>query len=386
MYGRIALFKNAVRKEKNPRVPYLSNLFSWKIWDAGLRLSEALFDYDQLETALRHTFSTYPIDVCHEVGDRNPLRVSSVLGAAEYIINDGANAINVKDQCFMEYEEYSQLIADPRKFIWEVIIPRKCHALEKNGDPTVFRRFVQEYNLNNEKLGERLEMLKEEFGVPELADYSCPLGVFSSGYEILFNFFRGIKGVSKDMRRDPDRFLEAIQALDAVFVLPALEASRGKIAPGTSPEHCFDAYTLMLGHTILSPKQFERYYWPHLQRVKDYLTDNDKLGYFFIEGDSQRFYDFFNELPEKRCALHVEQNDIFAMKKQVHCTLAGGMPVTLLGSGTREACVDYAKRLIDELAGDYGYIFSENKMVSFVNDCRRENYLAVTEYVTGRAL
>ena len=55
------------------------------------------------------------------------------------------------------------------------------------------------------------------------------------------------------------------------------------------------------------------------------------------------------------------------------------MKVELLGNGTPQECVDYAKKLIDEL-GD-GYIFSENKMLSFKNDCKRENLLAVREFV-----
>ncbi len=57
----------------------------------------------------------------------------------------------------------------------------------------------------------------------------------------------------------------------------------------------------------------------------------------------------------------------------------GGMTTDLLGNGTKQQCIDYAKKLIDEL-GD-GFIFSTNKMVSFRNDCKRENLLAVTDFV-----
>lgn len=37
------------------------------------------------------------------------------------------------------------------------------------------------------------------------------------------------------------------------------------------------------------------------------------------------------------------------------------------------------KKLIDELGN--GFIFSQNKMVSFRNDCTRENLLAVNEFI-----
>ena len=44
------------------------------------------------------------------------------------------------------------------------------------------------------------------------------------------------------------------------------------------------------------------------------------------------------------------------------------------------------KELIDELSYDYGYVFSENKMVSFASDCRTENFKAVCDYVSSRRL
>lgn len=61
--------------------------------------------------------------------------------------------------------------------------------------------------------------------------------------------------------------------------------------------------------------------------------------------------------------------------------LFGGMPCTLLGKGTQEECVDYAKRLIDELGRDGGFILSQDKMVSFASDCKPENLKAVSQLV-----
>ena len=43
--------------------------------------------------------------------------------------------------------------------------------------------------------------------------------------------------------------------------------------------------------------------------------------------------------------------------------------------------VDYARKLIDELAYDGGYIFSTVKMLSFPQDAKRENLKAVCDFV-----
>ncbi len=93
-----------------------------------------------------------------------------------------------------------------------------------------------------------------------------------------------------------------------------------------------------------------------------------------------RFVEFFQDIPKGQLMIHLEQDNIFEMRKKLpNICFAGGMTTDLLGHGTPRQCVDYAKKLIDEL-GD-GYVFSTNKMVSYRNDCKRENLLAVTEFV-----
>lgn len=381
---RANLFKGAITKKENKRVPHLLNAYSWKVYDAGYKLSESVNNYEIMKNVIRHLCDTYQADFLADYGDRNPIRVSESLGNMEYMIDDATNAINVRDQCFMESDEYAKLIDNPKKFIWETILPRKFKDLQKKNNSGQFMNFIHEYGDFFTAIDQCISIAENEYGIPNIADFvTTPVYPWTSGYELLFNFFRGIKGLSVDMRRDAKMVQAAIEALEAEFFDPKLEAAKNTVTHGTCPETGADAYVLMLGHTILNGKQFEKFYWPYLEKVSKYLTEYDKLAYFFIEGDSSRLYDFFNQLPDNRCVLHVEQNDIFDMKKKVKCALAGGMPCSLLGNSTPEKCVDYAKKLVDELAYDNGYIFSEDKMVSFADDCRRENLQAVCEYLNA---
>ena len=104
--------------------------------------------------------------------------------------------------------------------------------------------------------------------------------------------------------------------------------------------------------------------------------------YIFSENTMLQFYEYFQDVPKGHLIIHVELDDIFeARKKLPNICFAGGMPADLLGYADEQTCIDYAKKLIDEIGRDGGYIFSQNKMMSFRNDCKRENLLAVTNFV-----
>lgn len=380
---RIDLFKNSITgNKKNNRIFHFGNLFTWKIKDAGYKLSEALNDYDKMAKVLKHTLETYEIDCIYETGWRNPIQVTSSLGNYEYIINDEANSINIHDQCFMEKDDYTALINDPKKFLWSTLLPRKYTLLKNKDNSGDFRNFLGKYGEFGAFMG-KMSQLLDDFGTPDLFDLNGPIDNCSNGYELLFNDLRGIKGLSYDIRRNPEKVSAAIEALDSIFTIPKLELS--KIQPkGTTPNYCVDSNPVMLGHIILSSKQFEKFYWPHLKRTIDSANHYDKLFFIFAEGQSQRFYDYFQEFPKNHFAFLGEMNDIFEMKQKLpNITVVGGMTTDLLGKGTPQECVDYAKKLINELAYDGKYIFSANKMISFTYDCNRENLKAVSDFIAN---
>lgn len=379
---RIQLFKDAIQQKKKPeRVPYFGNLFSWKIQDAGYKLSEALYDYDIMQKVLDHTFETYPIDCCYETGWRNPIQVTESLGNDEYVIDNDTNSISLHDQCFMSTDEYDELILNPKKFLWEKVLPRKYKLLQSENNSNAFKNTLGKYAEFGRFMGSSSERMREIYGLPSFFDPNSAFDAFGNGYEFLFNFLRGIKGLSTDIRRDPSRVMAAVEAINETFAIPRIQRAANQLK-GTNTDFCVDMNPVLLGHSILSPKQFEKFYWPHLKRIADYAVENDKLVYYFVESECERFWDFFQDLPKGHFAIHVELDDIFALKKKLpNICVAGGMKTDLLASGTPEQCVGYAKKLLDELGSDGGFIFSENKMISFKRDCKAENLKAVSEFV-----
>lgn len=379
---RIALFKDTIQRNDPKRIAHFGNLFSWKVLDAGYTLTEALYDYDVMENVIRDTASKYKVDVIYEFGWRNPLQAIESLGNKTYLIDDKTFTLNIDDQCLMEEEEYDELISNPKKYLWEKLIPRKHRYLKDKNGTEAFRVFLKKYGEMGEYLGKATRIMEEDYGLASFFPQVVAFDAFGNGLELLFNSLRGIRGLSLDIRRFPDKVEAAIEALNETFVKPRLEKAKKVMGKGSSPDTCVDFNPVFFSHTIFNNKQFERFYWPYMKIIADYLEEYDKLCYIFAEGDSSRFYEFYQEFPKNRIVLHVEQDDIFEAKKKLpNLTIAGGMPTTLLGKGTPDQCVAYVKKLIDKLAYDKNYIFSEDKMISFPYDCQPENLKAVCDYL-----
>ena len=98
---RMQLFRMETAHEEAPRVPVLSNFWSWKIHDSGYKLSEALFDPEILKSSMYTFHEKYNFDSYYETNYRNPLFVSRAMGNVNYIIDDEKNALTYLDQCYM---------------------------------------------------------------------------------------------------------------------------------------------------------------------------------------------------------------------------------------------------------------------------------------------
>lgn len=369
---RIKLFKDTTRMVKTKRVPILSNFWSYKISDAGYTLSEGLFDFEILTETVCNFHEKYNFDCYYETNWRNPVSIARALGRVNYIINDETNSISFIDESAMKFEDYEELIENPEKYLWEKFIDQKYPGANiKNVISALgeFGKYLQFRTVTTERL-------KNEYQVPGLSvdDIFAPIENLGSG-------MRGLKNLSIDIRRNPEKVADALESLEGYYNnLNVLEATA---TVGTSSEHAFDIHVPLISHTLMGKKAFERFYWPFLKKLFEFADKFDKTISLFVEGDNTRLYEYFQEIPEGRVAMYLEQDDIFEAKKQLgnHVCLVGGFSTALLATSTPEKCVDYAKKLIDELGRDGGYIFAADKMISFKRDCRPENLLAVNDFV-----
>ncbi len=381
LHYRLGLFHDAIKMEKKPeRVPHMSNFWAWMILDAGYKLSEAILDYKIVEKIVIEFQEKYNFDYLAYTGQRlNRLR--NIFGASPHKLNDEKECVYYEDIPLVNSSEFEELGESYLKCMWERALPRKFENFNQDMPIDLFKQAGLELIAFRKCQDTIISRLMKEYGIPRKYSDKSAAPFITPSFETLFTSLRGIKALSIDMRREPDRLEAVINAMDEALVIPSITAL-AQAPKGRNKDLVFDCTTTLLGHTILNRKQIERFFWPTLKRLLDAVVAADKSIYMFVEGQSEPLWDYLASYPKGHIVLHIEQDDILKARKRLpNCCLAGGMPVDILGNGTKQECVDYAKRLVDEVGAEGGFILSQNKMVSSRIDCKAENIKAVSDFV-----
>ncbi len=375
---RAKLFRDATAWKKPDRVPHASMFQLWQVHDAGYKLSEAMSDYAVMEKVTREHQEKYNFDMLVNTGVRNPYLVYKALGSQRYIIDDEKGSINYKDVYYCEHDELPEFAQDYWKFLWEKGMIRKFPWWGEDIPLSRIQKAVDARADFFGYAGRINRILEQEYGLP---GFVAPNPFIMISFESVLNYIRGIRGASIDMRKEPAKLDALIETMDRMFFYPALEALK-KAPDGPNENYCFDLGTTLLGQNMVNIKQWEKYYWPYLKQILDVAQEKKMTFSLFSQGKLDRFTDYLSSYPKGVISLMLEEDDVFEMRKKLpNCAIMGGMSNLLLGSGTKKQCVDLAKRLIDELGADGGYIMTQTKIGTFRNDGNAENLKAVCDFV-----
>lgn len=381
--ARIQLFRDAENFKPTERIPHFANVVTWKVFDAGYTLDQAMTNFAVMEETVLHFLDTYPVDAVLDVGIRNQFNVTEAFGEGSYYYYT-EEVVGVHDHAHCTVDTLQQYLEDPTRYAWEVILPKKYGADWEKKTTAVWKKTFSEY-MRYIKFILHMSCVTGKYGLPGLSPNNPMKGAIVFGIEELMSNLLGIQQLSVALRRSPDQLEEFINRWDAERITPAIE----KIKQGKGPnyKYCFDSSILMLAHTVMNKKQFERFYQPHLKELLEAYTEKCMNVRIFAEGSILRFADCFADYPKGVLTFHLEQDDPFAFRETLpNICIMGGMTTDLLTAGTPEACTAYAKRLCDELGSHGGYIFSENKMLSYRNDAKAENMKAVCDFVDSYRL
>ena len=377
---RIQLFRDAANFKKTERIPHLSAAVTWKIFDAGHTLDEAMTNFDVMEECNRHFLENYPVDAMLDIGIRNQFNVTEAFGPGGYYYYT-PDVVGIKDHSHCTLDTLEEYQEDPLKYIWTKILPNKYGEDWEKKTLDVWKKTYQEY-MNFTKFIFRMSGVQKEFGLPSMAPNNPMVGAIQFGIEELEANLLGIKQLSIAMRRGPEKLDRFIERWDAEHIDPLIE----KIQKGKGPnyKYCFDASIMMLAHNIMSVSQFERFYWPHLKKLLDAYAEKGMNVRIFCEGSMDRILDYFKDYPKGTLTFHLEQDDPFKVRERLpNVAIMGGMTTEMLSSATPDECVAYAKKLCDGLGSEGGFIFSENKMLSYRNDATAENMKAVCDFISS---
>lgn len=269
---------------------------------------------------------------------------------------------------FMESDEYDRLIEDPTGFMSEVILPRMCENLQttKRAMATLVRMGMEAEKMR--AFGRDLNGELEDLGFP-----SIPTILVMAPLDIIGDGLRDIKNVIIDIRRYPEKVKKACEAL----IEPILKAGLSQKEDGKKL-----AFIPLHLNEYLSPKLYKEFYWPYLKEIILGLLKEGIKSLVFFEGRHDAHLETILELPAGWGIAQFDKTDVRLAKKVLkgHTCIMGGIPISLIISGTPEKIDAYVKELLEEMKPGGGYILTANVSIA-PKDTPIENMHALIEAV-----
>lgn len=371
---RIQLFSDVYNGIKPKRVPIHVKI-SWEaaMLHAGYNLVESQWDSSTFYNSMEKVAQDFPSDKAPTAPTiRNPLHYK-LLGSKAIVMSKNGYMQHPEVHA-LEPDEYDEFIADPYKCIIDKLAPRIYTALDTSPaeKAMVLAKAFKAKSDENLIAGKAYMDVVQKYGFAEFKKG----GFCEAPYDFIADFVRSFSGISKDVRRCPDKVEAACEA-----VLPHM-IKLGTMAP--DPDIYHRTFIPLHMAPFLNNKQFERFYWPTFDKLIHGINDTNTGVDLFVEHDWMRFIDKLESLPG-RIEMTFEYGDPKLIKEKINNKhiILGLYPAILLQSGTKEQCVDKAKELIDILAPDGGYVFGFDKVIFSLEGQIASNLYAVLDYVSN---
>jgi uroporphyrinogen-III decarboxylase len=366
---------------------------------AGITFKKYYYESEALAAAFKKTILDFEPDVYWPPTVGYPGSVMEILDTRTY----KWPGHGVPEDCGVQYveteylkaDEYDEYIYNPTEFFIRKYLPRTLG---------IFEPFKELPNFRTSFRGERVvsEFLKPEIAGAirkasqieplltkhrkvidnmhqELRQEGFPIIslIFSSNpFDQIADTYRGMKGIMLDMYRQPDKLLEAMDViLPQMIENIVADANRTGIPRVMSViHHGADGF--------MSKKQWEKFYWPGFKKVLIAMINEGLTPVIFLEGNILSRLEYFLELPKGSAMGLIDSTDIFKAKEILgkHMGLGGNIPPLLLQTGTPEQIKEYAKKLIDVVGKDGGFLMAprssmdmtDPKLVKFWFDFTKE--------------
>jgi hypothetical protein len=378
---RTKRIEDAIQLKVPDRVPFwFGDLSFFPARYTGITYQEMMYDSKKLVSAYKRVILDHEPDMYFNPTGaiRSPGSVLELLDPKQikwpgHGVSANASFQYVENE-YMRADEYDEFISDPTDFILRRYLPRVFGALEHFKDmpslkpflggafavplmpafltpeiTAAFRAFY-EAGLASANYTDLINSFNQEMN-----DLGFPLAFGSGGlppFDVISDTLRGMRGISIDMFRQPDKLLEAIEIITPVQIASAISGAK----------RSGNSRVLMAIHrgsdAFMSNKQFEKFYWPSFKKLMLALIDEGLTPCPFFEGNCTSRLEFLKDLPKGKILGWFDITDIFAAKKVLGNTMciSGMFPVSLLQLGTPEKIKEYTRKLIDVLGKDGGFI------------------------------
>jgi uroporphyrinogen-III decarboxylase len=344
---------------------------------SGISFKKMFYDSEALAAAFKKTILDFEPDVYWPPTIRYPGKVMEILDTRTY----KWPGHGVPDDCGVQYvemeymkaDEYDDFISNPTEFFIRKYLPRTLGIFKPFQELPDFRTTTRGERIVSEFLKpDIMEAIKKASQVEplltkhrevidkldlELRQAGFPIisSIFSSNpFDQIADTYRGMKGIVLDMYRQPDKLLEAMDVLLPQMIENILaDADRtGNPRVMSVIHHGADGF--------MSLKQWEKFYWPGFKKVLMAMIDDGLTPVIFLEGNIISRLEYFLELPKAKAVGLIDSTDIFKAKEIMgnHMCLGGNIPPLLLQNGTPDQIKEYARKLIDVVGKDGGFLMA----------------------------
>jgi len=279
----------------------------------------------------------------------------------------------------MMEDEYDLLIKDPSDFWMRTYIPRIFGAFKswKNLNPftSIIEApaawFIPYTTPDLQAAAQRLidlgkeisawtKMLGETSQWAQAAGYPAARSLLAKApFDTIGDTLRGTKGIIKDLFRRPEKLMEAIDVVTDFTIRQTIEAANAsKAVTAVFPLH-------KGADGFMSPKQFEKFYWPSLKKVVDALVKEGIRPELFAEGSYTTRLETVNEFAKGDVAWLFDKTDMVKAKQILGktCCISGNVPTSLVVTGNAKQTKEYCRRLIEICAPGGGFILAGGAQV-----------------------
>lgn len=382
------------------RVPVCALMETYALAYAGATVKDANKSIIKHVTSYGKIYKDVYYDAAFMPHMSHALELSWGLGSDVFFVSDDEVTVQHKEYCPMTAEDYDNLIKDPIAWIMDEFIPRKFPKFNGTNDEQ-----------QKAFLGSLVPFIK--FALTMMFGYTyftkvldLPVVVGGSAEmpaDMLFDYLRGFKPTITDIRRQPEKTEQAINALldYCIDVMRMTHMMMGSTTAGLPwmaknmvngiilrKDYKFEEFPWIFNPChmppFLNPEQFDRFYWPTYVKMVEYLHDHGGHMMTFCEGDWGPNIERLGDLPDNSVTFICPTERIVEIKKIAkNNSVMGGMPQAMLRDATTHECIDHAKRIVDECAPDGRFVFCTDKVLIAPSDAQIDNLKAVNEFVHG---
>ena len=385
---RVQMFKDAVQLKKPSRPPIAPWIALFPGLDAGLTAKETYYDFDKLYDAWQRFHDIYRPDVLAFTINIAPVKVYDALDYSLYdwpghgVGDDSGYQYNEAE--YMKADEYDKLIADPSNYWQRFYLPRVVGAMQPwtmldpftdlvegpmvgpffipFGTPPVqdmLKKMMEAGNAALEWIQAMTRMDGDsmaKFGIPGFAG-----GATKAPYDILGDTMRGTRGLMLDKFRQPEKVLEACERLVPLAI-------DWGVRPCNINKHPFVFIPLHKGADgFLSDEDFRTFYWPSFKKVLLGLIEEGITPLCFAEGGYNERLEAIHdpEIPAGKMIWMFDATNMSEAKKHLggYQCIGGNVPGALLTTGTVQDMDDYVRQLLEDCAGDGGFILGSGIVI-----------------------